>query len=160
MQPIYQNKSVKSFIKNIENQGFRFFCVSCKKERRQAPPAKVGSPQFFAHILITTAFFTLLAYPWMHFKGFVAFLIPVGLFFEAMYRLKMRAAMVCPDCSFDPILYLVDRDKAVAQVEETWRKKFEEKGFPYPERRKSKVPARRSLDFKMTSGVNQGHGNQ
>jgi hypothetical protein len=159
MAPFRQNQSVKTFIKNIEEQGFRFYCVSCKRERRQSPPAKVGSPLFYGHILLTTAFFSLLTWPWMHWKGLFAFLIPVGLVLEAVYRLKMRAAMVCPDCNFDPILFLVNREKAIAQVEETWRKKFEEKGFPYPEKRRSGAPRKRSLDLGMTSGVNQGHGN-
>ena len=131
--------TAKSIWKKIENQGFKFYCVGCNRERRQAPPAKVGSPKFFGHIVITTAFFAVLAYPWLHWKGFFAFVIPVGVVLEGIYRMKMRASLVCPDCNFDPILYMVDRDKAVRQVEETWRKKFAESGIPYPETKKRKA---------------------
>ncbi len=132
------NVSVRSVWKKIENQGFKFYCVGCNRERRQSPPAQVGTPKFFAHILISTAFFSVLAYPWLQWKGFFAFLIPVAVVLEGLYRMKMRAALVCPDCNFDPILYMVDRDKAVRQVEETWRKKFEKHGIPYPENKKRK----------------------
>lgn len=127
-----------SVFQKTANQTFKFYCVGCNRERRQAPPSRVGSAQFFAHIAITTLFMTVLTYPWFHWKGFFAFLIPVGLVFEAIYRMKMRASLVCPDCNFDPILYMVDRDKAVRQVEDTWRKKFETNGIPYPEKKKRK----------------------
>jgi hypothetical protein len=160
MQPIFQHRSVRSYLKNLELQKYRFFCVSCKKERHLAPPARIGSPRFFVQIAITTAFCALLTWPWMGWKGALAFLIPVGLVFEAGYRLKMRASLVCPDCKFDPILYLVNRERAVAEVEAAWRKKFEEKGLTYPVRKTQKGVPRRSLDLVMTSGVNQGHGNQ
>ena len=148
MWPKNRRQDVSQFLKTIEKQGFRFFCVSCKRERRQAPPSQVGSPQFFAHVLLTTAFFTLLGWPWMGIKGAFAFLIPVGLVMEAVYRLKMRAVLVCPDCQFDPILYLVDRNRAVKQVEEAWRKKFMEKGLPFPEKARTSARPRRSLDLR------------
>ncbi len=127
---------LKSIWKRIESEGFRFYCVGCNRERRLAPPAKAGSPKFFAHILVTASFLTVLTFHWLQIKGFVFFVIPVGLVFEAIYRMKMRDALVCPDCAFDPVLYLVDQKKAVRQVEEVWRKKFEEKGFPYPGEKK------------------------
>lgn len=123
--------SIKSLYKSS------FYCVGCNRERRLTAPAKVGSARFFVHIAITTAFCTLLTWPWLGLKGAGFFLIPVGLAFEMIYRLKMRADLVCPDCHFDPTLYLVDPHKAVRQVEETWRKKYEEKGIPYPETKKS-----------------------
>ena len=127
--------TVKSIWKDIEQKGCRFYCVGCQKERRVSAPAQVGSPPFFAHIFFTTLFFSLLAWPWMSWKGIFVFTIPVGLVFETFYRLKMRAALICPECSFDPMLYLVDRNKAVQQVELAWRKKFEEKGIPFPDKK-------------------------
>ena len=114
-----------------------FYCVGCNRERRLSAPTRVGSLRFFFHIAITTAFCTLLSWHWLGLKGAGFFLIPVGLAFEAIYRLKMRSDLICPDCRFDPTLYLVDPDKAVRQVEETWKKKFEEKGLPYPETKRS-----------------------
>lgn len=130
--------------KKIEETGFKFYCVGCNRERRIRPPARIGSAMFYLQILITSACLTLAAYPWLGLKGFAFLVIPVGIAFEAFYRMKMRAAMVCPDCEFDPILYLVDRKKAAHQVERVWRKKFEQKGYPYPEKnqRKPTVPVR------------------
>lgn len=139
------NVSAKSLWKKIEKQGFKFYCVGCNRERRQTHPARIGSPKFFGQILITTAFFTTLAYPWLHWKGFFAFVIPVGLVMEGLFRMKMRAALVCPDCGFDPILYIVNRDQAVRQVEETWRKKFAETGNVYPESKKRRAKKEETL---------------
>lgn len=124
----------KSIWKKIEQSGYRFYCVGCNRQRRIQPPAKLDSPLFYLQIVITTAALTVTTYPWLGLKGFAFFLIPVGLIFEVFNRMKMRAALVCPDCEFDPILYLVDRKKAAHQVEQVWRKKFQEKGFEYPEK--------------------------
>lgn len=128
--------------KKIERAGFKFYCVGCNRERRIHPPAKIGSPRFFSQILLTTMFLGLVTWPWLGFKGFVFFVIPVGVVFEFFYRMKMRGLLVCPDCEFDPILYLVDRKKAAHQVEQVWRKKFEQKGVPYPDKnpKKPEVP--------------------
>ena len=128
----------KSIWKKIEETGFKFYCVGCNRERRIHPPAKIGSPLFFFQILITSAALTTVSYSWFGLKGFAFFVIPVGIAFETFYRMKMRAALVCPDCEFDPILYLVDRKKAVHQVERVWRKKFDQRGLPYPEKNKKK----------------------
>jgi hypothetical protein len=134
--------------KKIEQSGFKFYCVGCNRERRIHPPAKIGSMKFYAQILITTALFTSITYPWFGFKGFALFVIPVGIAFEVIYRMKMRAAIVCPDCDFDPILYLVDRKKAAQQVEQVWRKKFEQRGFVYPE----KIPQNQPSSLKSLDG--------
>ncbi len=130
LKPI--NPIIQQLYKKVETPGFKFYCVGCNRERRHATPTKVGSAAFFAQIAITTSFLSMLTWPWLHFKGLFAFVIPVGLVMEALSRMKARAALVCPDCSFDPILYLSNRDKAVRQVEASWRKKFEEKGLSYP----------------------------
>jgi len=128
----------KSLWKKIEETGFKFYCVGCNRERRIHPPAKIGSALFFIQILLTAGTLTAATYPWLGLKGFAFFVIPVGLGFEAFYRMKMRAALVCPDCEFDPILYLVDRKKAAHQVERVWRKKFEKMGYDYPEKNQKK----------------------
>jgi hypothetical protein len=144
--------SIQKIYKKIEAQGFKFYCVGCNRERRQTWPAKIGSAKFFAHIALTTAFLSVLAWPWLHVKGLFAFIIPVGLAFEVFYRMKMRAALVCPDCEFDPILYLSDRPKALRQVEEAWRAKFAEKNLPFPERRAaSRVSKKSSTSENLTS---------
>ena len=129
--------SAKQIYKKIEKQGFKFYCVGCNRERRQALPARLGSFRFFMHMILTTGFLSLLTWHWLHWKGIFAFVIPVGLVFEALARMKVRYSLVCPDCHFDPILYLSDRPKALRQVEEAWRAKFAEKNLPFPESRKS-----------------------
>jgi len=132
----------KSIWKKIEASGFKFYCVGCNRERRIHPPAKIGSPLFFFQIVLTSAALTAAIYPWFGFKGFAFLVIPVGIVFESFYRMKMRAALVCPDCEFDPILYLVDRKKAAHQVERVWRKKFETMGLPFPDKNQKKPVVR------------------
>lgn len=125
----------KAIWKDIEKSGYKFYCVGCNRQRRIQPPAKLDSVQFYIQILLTTAALTTVTYSWLGLKGFGFFVIPIALIFEAISRIKMRAALVCPDCEFDPILYLVDRKKAAHQVEQVWRKKFQDKGFEYPEKK-------------------------
>ena len=148
MLPKSRKSEIQIALQNLEKPGFRFFCAGCNRERKIAPPAKAGSPRFFAHVAIATAFFSLLFWPWMGAKGLLAFVIPVGLVMEAVYRIKMRAALECPDCRFDPILYLSDPQRAVKQVEEAWRKKFTEKGIPFPENPRTSRVSRRPLDLR------------
>ena len=146
----------KAIWKKIEEKGFKFYCVGCNRERRIHPPAKIGSALFFAQILLTSMALTLAGYAWFGLKGFAFFVIPVGIAFEVFYRMKMRSAMVCPDCDFDPILYLVDRKKATHQVELVWRKKFEQMGLPYPEKNQRKPTVR----VTPSPGADSGVGNQ
>jgi hypothetical protein len=40
--------------------------------------------------------------------------------------------LACNHCGFDPYLYLIDVPRAREVVENHWRKKFAEKGIPYP----------------------------
>lgn len=128
--------NLNSIWKKLERTGFRFYCVSCNRERLLSVPARAGSFQSYVHVTVTTAFLMLITWPLFHFKGVVLF-IPVWAAFETLYRMKMRAALVCPDCDFDPVLFMVDRDQAVQKVEDVWRRKFEEKGYPFPEHKKN-----------------------
>lgn len=60
----------------------------------------------------------LVTWPLFHFKGVVLF-IPIWAAFEGFYRIKDAFCFgVCPDCDFDPVLYMVDRDQAVQKVED------------------------------------------
>lgn len=128
--------NLNSIWKKLERTGFRFYCVSCHRERLLAVPARAGSFQFNIHVLVTTAFLMLVTWPLFHFKGVVLF-IPIWAAFEGFYRMKMRSVLVCPDCDFDPVLYMVDRDQAVQKVEDVWRRKFEKMGHPFPERKRN-----------------------
>jgi hypothetical protein len=83
----------------------------------------------------------LATWRWFEWKGIVSFL-PFWLVFEVFYRARVRAALSCDQCGFDPILYLVDVKRARREIEEHWKKKFAEKGIPYPVREDSVKAAR------------------
>ncbi len=68
---------------------------------------------------------------WFEWRGVVSF-VPFWLIFEAVYRARCRGILNCTQCGFDPYLYLIDTRRARAEVESHWRKKFAEKGIPYP----------------------------
>lgn len=59
---------------------------------------------------------------------------PFWILFEFFYRARTRVALSCPHCGFDPYLYLADAQWARDEMETYWRKKFEEKGTPFPEK--------------------------
>jgi hypothetical protein len=88
---------------------------------------------------LTAAFFTLVTWQWFTWKGVVSF-VPLWVIFEAVYRARVRVAMRCPHCGFDPYLYLVDVNRARTEIESHWRKKFAEKGIPYPEKPQPSEP--------------------
>jgi hypothetical protein len=74
----------------------------------------------------------LLTWTFFQWKGLVSF-IPFWCIFEVIYRTRARATIYCKSCGFDPYLFLVDTELAKKEVDGHWRKKFEEKGIPYPE---------------------------
>ncbi len=82
----------------------------------------------------------LLGWPWLAWKGVVSFL-PFWALFETIYRLRMRHALSCPHCGFDPYLYLDNVERAKEEMDAHWRRKFAEKGIPYPEKGGSPSPA-------------------
>lgn len=96
----------------------------------------------------------LATWNWFGWKGFVVFL-PLWVIFETLYRSRVRAALNCEQCGFDPILYLVDVKRARREIEEHWKRKFAEKGIPYPTPPSQKGIAK-SIDAQTnsTSAVN------
>jgi hypothetical protein len=65
-------------------------------------------------------------------KGLASF-VPLWALFELVYRWRVRALLTCSLCGFDPYLFRVNVQWARRDVEAHWRKKFAEKGIPYPE---------------------------
>ncbi|OFZ19600.1 MAG: hypothetical protein A2X94_17315 [Bdellovibrionales bacterium GWB1_55_8] len=110
-----------------------FYCPLCACARRVTGRPRPGGIRHVAQIALSTAMFMLAAWPWFSWKGAVA-IVPLWAAFEVFYRLRMRAALACPHCGFDPFLYLRDRASARREVERHWRRRFEEKGIPYPEK--------------------------
>jgi hypothetical protein len=74
----------------------------------------------------------VVTWPWLQWKGVFSFL-PLWIVFEVSYRTRVRADIRCRSCGFDPLLYLVDVQKAREEIREHWKKKFQEKGIPFPE---------------------------
>jgi hypothetical protein len=111
-----------------------FFCPLCKIPRK-LPTHPKPQPRHFLQIFLTAAFFTVLTWKIFNWKGLVSF-IPFWVVFEVIYRSRMRVALVCKKCGFDPYLFLIDSNLAKREVDLHWRKKLEEKGIPYPEPKK------------------------
>jgi hypothetical protein len=126
-----------------ENRGsiWSFYCPQCKIPRRVPYRPKPGL-KHYAQIGLTAVVFMMLTWNWFDWKGLVAF-IPIWVIFETIYRARVRAALNCENCGFDPILYLVDTKRARREIEAHWQKKFEEKGIPYPPVQKAQKTAER-----------------
>ena len=107
----------------------------CTTPRRIGMSPKPGQPLHFAQVGITSILIALAIYhfyPWMGLKGLVSFL-PLWIGFETVYRARVRTKVTCGKCGFDPVLYLVDVEKAREAIQVHWRKRFEERGIPFPE---------------------------
>jgi hypothetical protein len=93
-----------------------------------------GQPIHFAQVGITTLLLAIAVryfYPWIGWKALVSF-VPLWIAFETIYRGRVRAHVTCGKCGFDPVLYLVDVEKTRAAIRDHWRKRFKEKGIPFP----------------------------
>jgi hypothetical protein len=96
---------------------------------------KPGHPMHFAQVGLTSVVLALAMnylWPWVGIRALVVF-VPLWIGFEVVYRAKVRASVVCKKCGFDPVLYLSDVDRTREAIREHWRKRFEEKGIPFPE---------------------------
>lgn len=109
-----------------------FICPICRLKRQLPFHPKPGQPLHFFQVGLTSAFFTLLTWNWFNWKGLVSFL-PFWAIFEVIYRWRTRALLPCKECGFDPYLYLIDPELAKKEVEDYWKKKFDDKGIPYPD---------------------------
>ena len=109
---------------------FSFYCPLCRAPRKidQRPSPSL---KHFMQIALTSVFFAMITWEWFTWKGIVSFL-PFWITFEVLYRSKIRAALFCDHCGFDPMLYMVDVKRAHTEVDKHWRTKFAEKGIPYP----------------------------
>lgn len=127
----------KSIWKKRSGHVWSFICPMCKAGRKVPFRSRPGAIHFF-QIGLTSVIFALLTSPWLKWKGVVSF-VPFWSIFETIYRLRMRASLSCPHCGFDPYLFLIDSDRSKKEMDAYWRKKFADKGIPYPEPPKSKL---------------------
>jgi hypothetical protein len=134
MDPLKQVafKPKKVFWKEKGTKPYSFICPLCTSQRK-IPYQPRPTPRHYVQIGLTAACLMLLTWPIFGWKGFVSF-IPLWTVFEILYRGKVRGALSCPQCGFDAYLYMVDVKRARTEVESHWRKKFADKGIPYPEK--------------------------
>ena len=125
-------ENLKKFWRDPRREDWSFFCPLCKAPHK-IPFQPKPTRKHFIQIGITTAFFTLMTWPWFDFKGVVAF-FPLWVAFESLYRTRVRVSVRCHHCGFDPFLYLNDVQQARATIESHWRKIFQERGIPFPEK--------------------------
>lgn len=114
-------------------QSWVFLCPNCRTPRR-APGKPRLQARHFAQIAMTSIILMLATWNWFEWKGVISFL-PLWMGFEIVFRTRCRAVLLCSACGFDPYLYLSDLPRARAEIEAHWRRKFDEKGIPFPEKR-------------------------
>ncbi|MCM2324349.1 MAG: hypothetical protein NDJ90_13915 [Oligoflexia bacterium] len=124
--------NLKSIWKAKGDRGWSFYCPLCRATRKIACQPK-PTHRHYLQVGLTSLVVMLALWPWISWKGIVSFL-PLWIGFELVYRSRVRVALNCPHCGFDPYLYLVDARKAREEIEAHWRKKFAEKGVPFPEK--------------------------
>lgn len=125
----------KSIWRERYTKDFTFYCPMCTSPRRIGMHPRPGRPIHFVQVGITALLLTLITahfLPWIGWKAIVCF-VPLWITFETIYRAKVRDSVACNQCGFDPVLYLVEPSKARHAIREHWRKRFEEKGIPFPE---------------------------
>jgi hypothetical protein len=125
----------KSIWKERFTKNFSFYCPMCSAPRQIGMHPKPGQPLHFAQVGLTTLVIGMginEIWPWIGLKAAVAF-VPLWIAFELIYRAKIRASVACKRCGFDPVLYLSDIDRTREAIRDHWRKRFEEKGIPFPE---------------------------
>jgi hypothetical protein len=110
---------------------WEFYCPYCKLKRRLPYRSRPGGVKQVAQVGLTTAFVAVLTWPWFDWKGLVAF-VPLWAVYEMIYRSRLRVALLCSNCGFDPYLYLTDIQKARTELEKHLRVKYEKKGIPFP----------------------------
>ena len=123
----------KTFWRDRYSELWCFFCPLCKCARRVPFRPRPGGFRQVSQIVLTALFCTLLMWPIFNWKG-VIMVVPFWTIFESVYRWRTRVALACPYCGFDPYLFIQDVKLAGQEVDAHWRKKFAEKGVPYPEK--------------------------
>ncbi len=126
-----KERTIKTYWKERRSPYWAFFCPLCRTPHRVRFRPQPGGAKHVAQVGLTSMIVMWSLSPWMGWKGILSFL-PLWTAFEVIYRIKVREALHCDQCGFDPYLYLVDRKVARREVEAFWRKKFEDKGLPYP----------------------------
>lgn len=94
---------------------WEFICPLCKTEKRVNLPKKLGTIRQWLQIASTVGFLMWVTWGLWEWKGALLF-FPVWTAYEWVYRLKRRAAVVCEQCGFDPVLTLINKQKSINAV--------------------------------------------
>jgi hypothetical protein len=121
-----------SFWRDRKDDLWCFMCPLCQVQRRVRFQPGFGGLRQVLQIVITSLTFSLVTWPWLEWKGIVS-LLPFWITFEIFYRWRARAVLHCAQCGFDPYLFRINVKWAKREIEAHWRKKFAERGIPYPE---------------------------
>ncbi len=92
------------------------YCAFCKSPRRIYRKKNIGVINIIASALASYVFMMIL---WQTFdpRVMIVFVVCLALA-EAFIKLRWRLSLACAQCGFDPVLYLKDQQKALAQVQE------------------------------------------
>jgi hypothetical protein len=131
LSPAQEKLPAKSIWKKANRDSWAFFCPNCRAARKMPFRSRPGGIKQISQVLLTALVFTLATWPIFEWKGILCF-VPFWAVFEVYYRYRMRGVLACPHCGFDPYLYLNDVQSARNEIESHWRKKFAERGIPYP----------------------------
>lgn len=131
LNDFFEKKKPKSLYRDRSGQIWSFYCPLCQVSRKLPIRPRPGSARQIAQVGIASAFTTLVFWPLFHFKGLFSFFL-LWTAFEIGYRLYVRGRLGCPHCGFDPYLYMDDEVRAKTEIETHWRKKYADKGIPYP----------------------------
>lgn len=121
---------IRSLWRSRPQRGFSYFCPVCGTPHR-LPFSLAPSFRHYVQVGLTTLVAAIAAWPVFGPKGFVLF-VPLWMGFEMFFRLRARARMRCDQCAFDPYLYLVDAQKARAEIDTHFKGLFEAKGLGWP----------------------------
>ncbi len=102
---------------------WQFFCPLCGCTRRLSAKPTPWTLLNVLRVALTAGVATLGLWPWLEWKGIICF-IPLWVTFELVFRIRMRAQLICDQCGFDPTLYLTDIGKARREVESFWEQKL------------------------------------
>lgn len=131
LQDIKEGRFKKNHWKGKQTSGYRFICPLCSADRRLLLSPNPWQLKYLIRVALTATMVMLAAWPVLGWKGIVSF-IPIWTIFEIMYRTQVRAGLICSNCGFDPILFMVDVQKARDEVETHWKARFSKNGIPYP----------------------------
>ncbi len=102
---------------------WRYFCPFCGAPRRLVGSGPRVQRRHVVQVALTSAVAASLLWPLLQWRGLFLF-FPFWMVFEVFHRLRVRAQLECPQCGFDPALFLADQQRARLQMRAFWEKKL------------------------------------